>query len=232
MSIMGLMKKLSEERQNKKTVFQALRRRFADLSMVKRMNDLYDETSENENMLDVMIPYADLMTLLLVFFVFFFIISDFKKSRMIEHQQIKLHEIAQVDSTANLNEQVITIPGEVLFESGKAELKFGSLRALALVARKIEKQINNEKGWQIRVEGHTDNVPIHNRRYKSNWELSTARALSVVEFFVENNYFSPDVLQAMGYGEFKPVSPNDTPEHRRENRRVEIRVYKEYNFTK
>ena len=230
MSIIGLMKKLSETSSSKKTIFQELRRRFADLSMVKRMNDLYDESSENENMLDVMVPYADLMTLLLVFFVFFFIVSDFKKSRVIKQQRMQLQKIAMIDSTADLNEKVITIPGEVLFESGKAELKFNSLRTLALIARNIERQINNEKGWQIRVEGHTDNVPIHNKRYKSNWELSTARALSVVEFFVENGYFSPDQMQAMGYGEFKPVAPNDTPENRKKNRRVEIRVYKEYRI--
>ncbi|RLC51387.1 MAG: hypothetical protein DRZ79_02850 [Candidatus Cloacimonadota bacterium] len=181
----------------------------------------------DENLLDTMVPYADLMTLLLVFFVFFFIISDYERSKMM----IKNQEIMQkinVDSLFDANEKVITIPSEILFESGKAELKWEAKKALSEIAENIKTIIASEPGWQIRVEGHTDNVPIFNNKFTSNWDLSTARALSVVKFFLKENYFLPDQLEAMGYGEFKPLVPNDTPEHRRKNRRVEIKLNKKY----
>ena len=123
---------------------------------------------------------------------------------------------------------MITIPGEILFSSGKAELRWQSLRALAQVAENIKREIGNEEGWQIRIEGHTDNVPISTVKFESNWDLSMARALSIVKFFVENDFFPPDQLQAMGYGEFKPIAPNDTDENKRKNRRVEIRLTRKY----
>ena len=188
----------------------------------KRIEGLEDENFEKENLLDVMVPYADLMTLLLVFFVFFFIVSNVSSHKDKEKSKKEQYEIQ--DTLSGANEQVITIPSEILFESGKADLKWEALRALADVAEKIKAKIKDEEGWQIRVEGHTDNVPIHNKKYSSNWELSTARALSVVKFFMVHHYFKPDQLQAMGYGEFRPVAPNDTPENRRKNRRVEIRL--------
>ncbi len=186
----------------------------------KRLEGLEDSNFEKENLLDVMIPYADLMTLLLVFFVFFFIISNVSSSDSNKEEE----QYAVQDTISGANEKVITIPSEILFESGKADLKWEALRALADVAEQIKEKIGDEDGWQIRVEGHTDNVPIHNKKYSSNWDLSTARALSVVKFFMVHHYFKPDQLQAMGYGEFRPVAPNDTPENRRKNRRVEIRL--------
>ena len=196
----------------------------------KRLEGLEDSNFEKENLLDVMVPYADLMTLLLVFFVFFFIISNVSSS----DSNKKEEQYAVQDTISGANEKVITIPSEILFESGKADLKWEALRALADVAEQIKEKIGDEDGWQIRVEGHTDNVPIHNKKYSSNWDLSTARALSVVKFFMVHHYFKPDQLQAMGYGEFRPVAPNDTPENRRKNRRVEIRLSRvsKYNAKK
>ncbi len=195
----------------------------------KRMEGLEDENFEKENLLDVMVPYADLMTLLLVFFVFFFIISNVSSKT---EEQKKEENYAVQDTISGANEKVITIPSEILFESGKAELKWEALRALADVAQQIKAKIKDEEGWQIRVEGHTDNVPIHNKKYSSNWDLSTARALSVVKFFMVHKYFKPDQLQAMGYGEFRPIAPNDTPENRRKNRRVEIRLSRVSSYRK
>lgn len=187
----------------------------------KRLEGLEDSNYEKENLLDVMVPYADLMTLLLVFFVFFFIVSNV--SSKTQKEEKKQEQVVQ-DTLSGANEKVITIPSEILFESGKAELKWEALRALADIAEQIKQKIGNEEGWQIRVEGHTDNVPIHNRKYSSNWDLSTARALSVVKFFMVHHYFKPDQLQAMGYGEFRPIAPNNSPYNRRKNRRVEIRL--------
>ncbi len=199
----------------------------------KRLEGLEDANFEKENLLDVMVPYADLMTLLLVFFVFFFIVSNVSSKKDKEKEKNKQEYVIQ-DTLSGANEKIITIPSEILFESGKAELKWEALRALADVAEQIKEKIKDEDGWQIRVEGHTDNVPIHNKKYSSNWDLSTARALSVVKFFMVHKYFKPDQLQAMGYGEFRPVAPNDTPENRRKNRRVEIRLSRvaKYNTAK
>ena len=178
--------------------------------------------------LDIMLPFADLMTLLLVFFVFFFIINDFEKGQEILKQNEQIIENSRLDSLLKLNEEVITIPGEVLFDSGKAELMQTSKRTLAKIAENIKKRIGNDDSWQIRIEGHTDNVPILNGKYASNWDLSTARALIIVKFFMENNFFPPDQMQAMGYGEFRPLVPNDTVENKRKNRRVEIRLSKKH----
>jgi len=195
----------------------------------RKMYELEEDLNDSQNYGDIMTPYGDLMTLLLVFFVFFFILSDIDKSQRIIEQNAKLsEEHAKIDSLLDLNETVITIPGEILFSSGQAELRWQSLRALAQVAENIKREIGDEEGWQIRIEGHTDNVPISTVKYESNWDLSMARALSIVKFFVENDFFPPDQLQAMGYGEFKPIAPNDTDENKRKNRRVEIRLTRKY----
>ena len=189
-----------------------------------KLDDLQSEISEQENLLDVMIPYADLMTLLLIFFVMFFIYSSLTDiTAPSENSQRVMMAVAQVDSVSG-NEIVIQISSEILFASGKAELKTKSLHSLMKVAADIQDEIDSD--WQIRVEGHTDNVPISTEKYASNWELSTARAISVVRFFLQNNLFIADQLQAMGYGEFKPLVENSSAENRKKNRRVEIRLIK------
>lgn len=204
-------------------------------SKLRRIQDLSDESNENQNLLDVMVPYADMMTLLLVFFVFFYITMDFKKDKTIIDQSKKIveqnersKELAKLDSLLDLNEQVITISGEVLFNSGDALLNWETIKTLTQVASNIQGRLNGEPGWHIRVEGHTDNIPILNGNYASNWELSSARALNVVKFFMDNNFFPPEQMQAMAYGEFKPVVLNNNPENRKKNRRVEIRLIKSY----
>jgi len=77
---------------------------------------------------------------------------------------------------------------------------------------------------QIVVEGHTDSIPMRSSRMMSNWELSAARAYSVVDYIIKEEGISPDRLSAVGYGQFKPVAPNDTPANRALNRRVEINI--------
>jgi DNA-binding response OmpR family regulator len=77
---------------------------------------------------------------------------------------------------------------------------------------------------RIRIEGHTDNVPIHTQKYDSNWELSTARATEIIKLFIAQYGISPGRLSASGYGEYYPVAPNDTPEGRSKNRRVDLVV--------
>ena len=82
----------------------------------------------------------------------------------------------------------------------------------------IIKEVPND----VLVEGHTDNLPINTPEFPSNWELSTARATRVIRYFIENENIDPDRLSASGYSEYQPLRPNDTPENRAENRRVEI----------
>jgi len=114
----------------------------------------------------------------------------------------------------------IKIADPVGFESGNADVKpqlYGVLRDIAAV-------INQAPTSQVRVEGHTDNVPIHNARFPSNWELSSARALNVVRYMAVSGGVDPARLSAIGYGEYRPLVPNTTTENKRTNRRIEIYV--------
>ncbi|MEA1973192.1 MAG: OmpA family protein [Candidatus Cloacimonadota bacterium] len=106
----------------------------------------------------------------------------------------------------------------MLYSSGNANLKESSFKALDLIAKVLEKS-----SYEIRIEGHTDNVPIHTAKFPSNWELSTERAMSIVRRFVNQNV-SPERFQVIGYGEYRPISTNETPKGRELNRRVEIYV--------
>lgn len=115
---------------------------------------------------------------------------------------------------------VLRINDNVLFELGKAELKSESKVTLD----KIDNLFNSLSN-RIKIEGHTDNIPIKNYRYESNWELSTARAVNVVKHYIESKGHDPRRFEAAGYGEYHPVAPNDTNEHRAMNRRVEILIY-------
>jgi chemotaxis protein MotB len=112
---------------------------------------------------------------------------------------------------------VIQIDNSILFDSGKDEIKDEARRRMILLGN-----ILKETEGYIRVEGHTDNIPIHNSKFKSNWELSSARATNVVELLEEVSGISPERLSAVGYGEFRPVGDNNTEEGRSQNRRVEI----------
>jgi chemotaxis protein MotB len=114
---------------------------------------------------------------------------------------------------------VISLGEGGFFDSGSDQLKPEGRALLDSLAESLLAAEN-----QIRVEGHTDNVPIHNERFPSNWELSTARATSIVSYLVGRYGFSPEKLSAAGYGEFRPIAPNDTPEGRARNRRVDIVV--------
>jgi chemotaxis protein MotB len=113
---------------------------------------------------------------------------------------------------------VITFVAEVLFDSGKADLRTDSLAKLEKVSGVIQTVVPD---LNIGIEGHTDNQPIKFSSWKSNWELSSARALSVVHFLIDKGV-APEKLAAIGYGEFHPVAPNDSKEGMQKNRRVEI----------
>lgn len=113
---------------------------------------------------------------------------------------------------------VLTFVAEVLFDSGKAALRAEAEDALSKVASVIHEKVSDR---DVGVEGHTDNEPIKHSGWKSNWELSTSRATSVLHFLEEKGV-DPSHLVATGYGEYRTVASNDTFEGRRKNRRVEI----------
>jgi chemotaxis protein MotB len=113
---------------------------------------------------------------------------------------------------------VITFVSEVLFDSGKAKLRKDSHAKLDKVADVLNTTVAD---LNIGIEGHTDNRPIKRSGWKSNWELSTARALSVLHYLSDKSVSEPR-MAAIGYGEYKPVASNDTKEGRQANRRVEI----------
>jgi chemotaxis protein MotB len=130
--------------------------------------------------------------------------------------EIKKHHIEMHLTPEGL---VVSLREVGFFNSGEAEMLEDGQAALARIAR-----ILIDKGFQLRVEGHTDNVPIHNSRFKSNWELSTARATQVVALLVERYGFDPKSISAAGYSEYRPVADNGTEEGRKKNRRVDIVV--------
>lgn len=130
-----------------------------------------------------------------------------------------------VSTKIDMRGLVIRLNNAIFFDSGSAEIKEQSEQTLIEVAGLL-----NTTNNYIRIEGHTDNVPVRHSGYASNWELSTARAVNVVKLFISQGGFSPEKLMAVGYGEFKPVADNSTEEGRAKNRRIDIIVLSEkYN---
>ncbi|WP_300071702.1 peptidoglycan -binding protein [uncultured Ruegeria sp.] len=117
---------------------------------------------------------------------------------------------------------------EVLFDTGSAVLSAEGRQEVAKVAnilRGVAAEIPSGLNWVIRVDGHTDNVPLGGGgRYRDNWELSQGRALSVVRYMVDALGIPPNRLAANGFGEFQPVNPANTPEARAQNRRIELKL--------
>jgi chemotaxis protein MotB len=113
---------------------------------------------------------------------------------------------------------VVRVPGTLLFESGRAELRPEMLPSL----RKMADLLKSKPKVVLQVEGHTDDVPINTVRFASNWELSASRAIAVIRFFMEEG-IPAERLSAAGYADSRPLVPNDGPKNREVNRRVEFR---------
>ena len=146
-----------------------------------------------------------------------------KDADEIVHRFRALEELAGIQVTSCEQGILITVEGNILFDFGKADLHLRSAALLGKIADAI--RTGNDP---VRIEGHTDNVPIQTRRYPSNWELSTARAVQVLRYFVEQQSLAPARFSAVGYGDARPRFPNDTAEHRSKNRRVEIILVTEH----
>jgi chemotaxis protein MotB len=124
-----------------------------------------------------------------------------------------------VDIRAIPDGLVISLREIGFFASGSAAIEPRSQSTFARIAGLL-----SERAYRIRIEGHTDNVPIHNSQFKSNWELSTARATELVRVLITQYQFVPARLSAAGFAEYHPVAGNDTAEGRAENRRVDLVV--------
>ena len=142
-------------------------------------------------------------------------------SKEIQDKQVKLEMMEKG--------LVITVVGDVLFDSGKAKIRPQSFPILDKVATVLKENVPE---LNVGIEGHTDNAPIRFSGWKSNWELSTARALSVLHYLVEEKNISPERASAIGYGEYRPVASNSTKEGRQLNRRVEIVILPQFTKTK
>ncbi len=221
------------------------------------------KADQKENLDRWLLTYADLITLLLAFFIVMYSMSrvDAKKfGQMSEalsgilhggkvaikngndvgsfpgngvldigHLQSLGHNVQsafekvgkQDEINVELSERglVIHIMEQALFKEGSADLESRAKETLDLVGTQLRNMENH-----VRVEGHTDNKPINTKRFPSNWELSSARATEVVRYFANNYEISPTRLSALGYGEFRPMVPNNTAENRAKNRRVDIVV--------
>lgn len=112
---------------------------------------------------------------------------------------------------------VVSLSNSAFFGAGEAELRGEAEAVLRTVAAFLK-----GTGRHIMIEGHTDNTPIRTSRYPSNWELSTARATTVVRWLIERYNFQPRRLSAAGYGEYYPMVPNNTPDNQAKNRRVDL----------
>lgn len=119
----------------------------------------------------------------------------------------------------------LTLKGAILFKSGSADI----LETVEPTLRKVGMILERYAKYEIEIEGHTDNVPQKNKRYANNDELSSARALSVFYFLINNTSLDPANVKHTGRGEYLPIATNATPEGRERNRRVEIKIYHEFS---
>jgi chemotaxis protein MotB len=144
--------------------------------------------------------------------------TEEKIKRLIQQMGLQ----GKITTSQQMRGLVISVKDTVLFRQGSADMDSRAHDVVTEVG-KILKDIPNS----IRIEGHTDNVPIHTIKYYSNWELSTARATNVLHYLIESSGISPERLSAAGYGEFRPVVTNENDSGKAINRRVDIVVLNE-----
>lgn len=149
-----------------------------------------------------------------------------KAQEFLDKNQMNGKPLSEYVKASKSDEGVIlTIKDILLFDSGSAEIKANSIDLISSM-----KELINSKNRDIRIEGHTDNVPLRaTSKYSDNWELSTARATSVASFIIDNNIADPKKVAVAGYSEYKPVANNDTPENKSKNRRVDIVLLSDFS---
>lgn len=137
----------------------------------------------------------------------------------LEIQKALNPEINRHEVTMSMNREglVISLKEMGFFDSGSATIRPDSMDAIARLAKVLKERPEN-----VRIEGHTDNVPIHTARFASNWELSTSRATELIQLLITKYGLPPNRLSAAGYGEFHPIASNDTAAGRAQNRRLDV----------
>ena len=218
----------------------------------KVLQEIADDNFESE----WIVHYANLITILMFFFMILYAYSNLKTSaqyekamasiqknmggssaqlRKIEKKEqeadvatkmetfIKDKNLAQYARVeTNATRVTISLSNPILFDSGASDLKAEAAPALAEIAGLIKKMPN-----RIVVDGHTDNIPVSGKKFRSNFELSAARAFSVIRYFIDTANIEPARFTAFGYGEYRPVAANDSELHRAMNRRIEINLIRE-----
>lgn len=216
--------------------------------MFKKHRISFENTSESES--TWLITLSDVLTLLLIFFIMFaFLTKNMKASvaplinaneqiqkkdnsesntyEKLEEIEIQMNNALRdlnmedyIDIQNTGNELIILIKEKISFKSAEANL----LPESEPVLDKIAVILKTNPGLDAEINGHTDNIPIKTLIYPSNWELSVARATSVLKYFINKHSIEPSRLSIKGNAEQRPLVENDTPEHRMQNRRVEIRI--------
>jgi chemotaxis protein MotB len=132
-----------------------------------------------------------------------------------------------IDVKSDSRGVVISVADKLFFETGSADIKDESKEVFDRLATALKKFPQ-----MMRIEGHTDNVPIKNASYPSNWELSASRAINVAKYLIDAHGISPERLSTTGYAEFRPITSNDSPDGRAKNRRVDIVIMSESEINK
>lgn len=212
------------------------------------MRRRHKKEEEHENTERWLISYADFITLLFTFFAALYALSSMDKAKadkftgslrqafrvieqpipiyeektasLVEDIRQNIKDAAGMSAKTDMRGVVVTFSDSSLFASGSADIKPDTLEVLAGIADTLK----NSPG-RIIIEGHTDNVPLSSGKYSSNWELSTARAASVLNFFIAKGV-DPNRFSIAGYGEYRPVADNATDDGRAKNRRVEMVISK------
>lgn len=138
----------------------------------------------------------------------------------------RLREILKDNPQVQIEGDRFVLQAELLFASGSADLgEEGErqLKEIAAILLPLSRRLPKDLNWILRIDGHTDRIPIHNEYFSSNWELSTARAVSVVKFLAAQGV-PPNRMTAAGFGEFHPIDPSNSAEAFRKNRRIEIKL--------
>jgi chemotaxis protein MotB len=195
------------------------------------------------------ISYADFVTILFALFIVMWALSGGVEIKTNKDKNLltKAIEKAEVIAVKNPIEEIIEknpqlaenftiikdkkgiiLRGEntIFFDEGSAELKEDGIKILNELAISLK-----ELNAPLIIEGHTDSTPINTEKYPSNWELSTARATNIVKYFIKHCGYTPNRLSAVGYGEFAPIVANDNVKNKAKNRRVDIILLDNNNYT-
>jgi chemotaxis protein MotB len=178
-----------------------------------------------------LMPYIGVMTIVCIFFVYQYgqYSKEIEKRNAEKNRNLARIVAEDLKTLENVKIQTVdsgikvTLPSSIMFDLSLAKIKKSVVPVLEELSNRI-KSLNNE--YLVIVEGHTDNAPVfYGGDFSSNWELSLYRSISVIDFLIQEGN-PPELFTAAGYGEFRPIYPNDTPEHQALNRRVEITIRK------